>query len=225
MNETITAETSIPKRDTDPLESTGFMRSLMGAVFLLKLAAATTRSIQQCLWEQSAATQPIAATLAESSTELRELTPEMQARLEAMLDAARHSIIEDGMSNPINERVPGLVAKDFSAVVPALLAAIDTERATPIVAAEVLKELGRLRNVTSHATRRWVLERALLSPWPFTRDGAGLGLASLGDPGAIPSLRRAVEREPNPRLRADLQMVIDELAEIVTDGTPVTERH
>jgi hypothetical protein len=171
--------------------------------------------------EESAATQITSGMVAESSTELRELAPEIKAKLDAMLDAARHAIIEDGMCNPINERLPALVAKDFNAVIPALLSVIEGKRTTPIVAAEVLKELGRLRSVTSHASRRWVLERALQSPWPFTRDGAGLGLARLGDPTAILALRRAVENEPNAQTRADLQLVIDELAEMITDGTPV----
>jgi HEAT repeat protein len=141
------------------------------------------------------------------------------------LDAARYAIIEDGMSNPINDRLPDLVAKDFNAVIPALLSVIEAQRTTPIVAAEVLKELGRLRNVASHASRRWVLERALRSPWPFTRDGAGLGLARLGDPNAIPALRRAAENEHNAEIRADLKLVIDELAEMITDDTPAAERH
>jgi HEAT repeat protein len=221
----MTAETSITASVTQSREFTGFMRSLAGWIFFLELAAATTRGVQHCFSTESAATQNTTGMLAESSTELRELAPEIRAKLETMLDAARHAIIEDGMSNPINDRLPELVAKDFNAVIPALLSVIEAKRTTPIVAAEVLKELGRLRNVTSHSSRRWVLERALRSPWPFTRDGAGLGLARLGDPNAIPALRRAAENEPNAEIRADLKLVIDELAEMITDDTPAAERH
>jgi hypothetical protein len=215
-----TVETSI----TAPDAQSRFMRFIAETVLFMDLVTATTRGAQHCFVKESAATD-ITGTVAESSTLLRELAPETKAKLDAMLDAARHAIIEDGMYNPINKRLPELVAKDFNTVLPALLSAIEAKRTTPIVAAEVLKELGRLRNVTSHAGRRWVLERALRSPWPFTRDGAGLGLARLGDPKAIQALRCAVENEPNAQTRADLQLVIDELAEMTTNGTPPADGH
>jgi len=39
------------------------------------------------------------------------------------------------------------------------------------------------------------------------------------------ALRRAAENEPNAEIRADLQLVIDELAEMITGGTPFAEHH
>jgi len=220
MGEKMTVETSITDPPDQSRELTGFVRSLACGVFLLKLATATTRGGLHCFLAETAATQIAAGMPAESSTGLRELAPELKAKLETMLDLARNAIIEDGMYNPVNERLPDLVARDFEAVIAALWSVIAAERTTPIIAAEVLKELGGLRNATSHARRRWVLERALRSPWPFTRDGAGLGLARLGDPNAIPALRRAAENEPSAEIRSGLHLVIDELAEMVTDGTP-----
>jgi hypothetical protein len=200
----------------------GFTRSIAGAVLFIDLLAATTRGVKLCLLKESAATQIMTGTTAESSTEFRELTPELTAKLDAMLDEARHAIIEDGMYNPINERLPDLVAQDFNTVIPALLSAIEAKRTTPMVAAEVLKELGGVRNVSSHGMRRWVLERALRSPWPFTRDGAGLGLARLSDPTTMQALRRAVENEPNAQIKADLQLVVDEMT---TNGTALADDH
>jgi hypothetical protein len=70
-----------------------------------------------------------------------------------------------------------------------------------------------------------VLERALFSPWPFVRDGAGLGLARLGDPGAIPVLRKAVESETHAQTKADLQLVLDELSESMTNGQSFAHNH
>jgi hypothetical protein len=174
--------------------------------------------------EQSSATQIFAGSFAESSTQIREMTPEMKLRLDAVLNAARQDTIEDGMFNAINRRLPGLIAEDHKAVVPALMSVIEGRHTTPIIAAEVLKELGRLRNSASHASRLWVLERALNQSSPYIRDGAGLGLAMLADAHAIPYLRRAAENEPNAETRADLQLVIDELTETMTDGAP-TESH
>jgi hypothetical protein len=225
MNEASTVDTSLRVPDREPRELTGFLRSLAGAAFVVRLAAASTYGARQCFMEETAATQIIGGALAEGSTQLREVNPEIQPRLAAILDAARHDIIEDGMPNAVSEYLPGLLAKDYTAVIPALLSVIEAGSTTPIIAAELLKELGRLRNAASHASRLWVLERALSLSSPFIRDGAGLGLARLADPDALPYLRRAVEGELNAQTRADLQLVIDELSETMRDGTPLADRH
>lgn len=213
MSEGFSAETSISVPDAEHIG--GFGRTLANVTFPVKLAAAGTYGVRQGFLEESAATQGIAGALAESSTQLHEMTPELRARFQAILDRARHDIIEDGMPNTVNERLPELIAKHFNAVIPALVSAIEVGRTTPIVVAEVLKTLGRIRNPASHASRLWVLERALNLSSPFIRDGAGLGLARLADPGALPYLRRAVETEPNAQTRADLQAVIDELSGMI----------
>jgi hypothetical protein len=143
------------------------------------------------------------------------VTPEIQARLDAMLSAARGDIIEDGESNAVTERLEELFLRDFRAVVPALAAVIESGRTLPIIAAEILKELGRMRDAASHGDRRWLLVRALSLPSPFIKDGAGLGLARLADPTALRYLHRAIETEADAQTRADLQLVVDELNEAV----------
>jgi len=132
-----------------------------------------------------------------------------------MLEAARRDIIEDGMRNAITDQLPELFLRDFNAIIPGLKALIDNERTPPIVAAELLKELGQIRDATSHNSRRWLLASALNMASPFVRDGAALGLARLADPAAIDYLRSAIAKEPNAEIRADLQLVVDELAEEV----------
>jgi HEAT repeat protein len=226
MSEAPSAETAIPLSDTEPRELVWFKKSLAAVVFVSKLAAASTAGAVRCFRQESGATQHFASALAESSTELAELTPETRAKLEAMLQAACQDIIEDGMRNAVTERLPDLLAKDPNPVIRALQSAIETSRTTPIIGSEVLKELGRFSGyMASHTLRRWVLERALLSPSAYIRDGAGLGLARLRDPGVLPSLRRAVENTPDPQARADLQLVIDELSEMVADGAPFAQSH
>jgi hypothetical protein len=206
----------------EPRELGGLRRSAARVAFLV--VAASTYGTRRCFLEESNETQIILEAVAESSTELRETTAKIKAELDAMLDAARHEIIEDGMRNAVTERLPDLVARDFRAIIPGLVSGIEAGRITPVVGAEVLKELGRLRNAASHASRRWVLEHALGLSSPFIRDGAGLGLARLGDPNALPLLQRAVENEPNAQTRADLQLVVNELSEKMSDGLPAADR-
>jgi len=175
-----------------------------------KLLTAGGEGGQRCFVEFSMATHSMTLAI-ESSTELNEMRPEVRAQFEAILDSARHDVIEDGMPNSINERLPDLLIRHFGTVIPALVAMIEKGLASPIVAAEALKELGRVRDAVSHASRLGALERALASPSPMTRDGAGLGLARLKDPSAIPYLRDSITREPHAELKADLQLVINEL--------------
>jgi hypothetical protein len=209
------ATSIITEPEAGPSEVLRPIRHLAGAVFVLKLIAAGTSAFQRCLLEESAGTQIVAGALAESSTELRELNPDTRVVFEAMLETARHELIEDGMRNVVTEQFANLLSKDLNTIIPALVSVIETGRTTPVVAAEVLKELGRVRNPASRAARRWVLEHALSLSSAFIRDGAGIGLAWLSDPASIPQLRRAIESEPDPQTRADLQLVVDELAETI----------
>jgi hypothetical protein len=153
------------------------------------------------------------------------MLPEIKAKLDYVLSAANDDLIEDGMRNAVTQRLPELVVKHFDTVIPALISVLETGRTTGAIAAEVLKELGRVRNTASHAMRRWALERALRSPSPIIRDGAGLGLARLSDPDSLPYLRRAIEHEHDPQARADLRLVLDELSEAIENGIPSADCH
>jgi hypothetical protein len=219
------ADTGVGLSHAEPRELTGVKSLVASAALIVKLAAATTTGVRLCFLELNAATRVGAGSLAESSTQLRELMPEIKAKLDCVLNAAREEFIEDGMRNVINQQLPELLAKHFDTVIPALISVIEARRTTSIIAAEVLKEFGRVRNTASHFIRRWALERSLSSSSPIIRDGAGLGLARLSDPDSLPYLRRAIENERDAQTRADLQLVLDELSEAITDGAPLTDRH
>jgi hypothetical protein len=225
MKGELTSATSIRSDEAEPRELKGIMRSLASAVFILHLGSATGHGIRRCLLSESAATQLPGISFDGNSTELRELSPEIMASLDVILNAAHHDIIEDGMNNTVNQWLPNLIAKAPNAVIAALVPAIETGSIKPFVAAEVLKELGQVRNVAPNQTVHWILERCLNSSSQFLRDGAGLGLARLADPATIPSLRRAVKRETDPQVRADLQLVIDEISETFANGALHADRY
>src|ERR1035438_10125642 len=122
VDETATA-TSI----ADRYDPSGFLRSIKEIRIFMGFWAATARGVNLCLVPESAATSVVAGIYADSSTDLRELAPEVTAKLDMMLDSAREAIIEDGMYNPISQKLPELAAHDFPAVVPALLSAIESK--------------------------------------------------------------------------------------------------
>ncbi len=98
------------------------------------LAAASTKDTPRCLDSPSSATY-LERVVNESSTLIRNRS-EVKAQLDAMLSAARESVIEDGMRNPVTERLPGLILNYAGSVLPAL-PSILTVYASPMVAAEV----------------------------------------------------------------------------------------
>jgi hypothetical protein len=197
---------------------------MANVAFLLRLGAASTYGVERCFLDDTTATHVMTGAFAESSTQIRETASDVRAMLDAILNAAQRDIIEDGMPNTIKNQLPGLIAKHFDVAIPTLVSLIDSERIAPIISAEILKELGRLRNLAPRADLRWILEHALTLPSPYIRDGAGLGLARLADPATIPYLREIVEKELNPEVRADLQLVVDEIADTVTDdATPLAD--
>jgi len=217
MNDAATfpIETSPEPREVNPVR-----RSIANAALFLKLGAAMSEGVERCFLNDTVATHYMTGAFAESSTEFREVSPDVRATLAAIVSTARREIIEDGMRNAITERLPGVVAKHLDVAIPALVSLIESDRIPPIVVAEILKELGRLRDVVPRPNLRWILERALRLPSAFIRDGAGLGLAQLADPATLPYLRQAVENEPNPDIRSGLQLVVDEIAEtMANDGT------
>ncbi len=178
--------------------------------FVIKIASASVAETHRRFLPVSSSTSP--AIVAAADTSLRELAPETKAQLDSILEGVREELIEDGIANTITRKLPQLVANHYRSVLPAIAALVDGSRTSSAVTAEILKEVGRLRDATSHFERRWLLEHALWSRNPAARDGAGAGLAWLQDPAAAERVRAAAERETLPQLRADLEEVFRLLA-------------
>ena len=99
-------------------------------------------------------------------------------------------------------------------LIEALAAVVLTEKTSPRVAAEVLRHLGRFVHPPSYRDRLWLLERALKSSSPMSRDGASLGLAHLNDPAAIPYVQKAIDAEPIESLKEDLRQILNGLQKV-----------
>lgn len=211
--------TAIPLGEPTRLSDAG--RSMALAI-LLRLGGAVPFGVTQCLRPESSATYLWRSSLSESSTQLPIPAPDVVARLNSILGAATRESLEDGMRNAITERLPDLIAVDASTAIPALISVIESGRPSPVVIAEVLKELGNLGAIGQRPEVLWILERALTLDSHYARDAAGLGLARFADASAIPYIQRAVARERNAELRADLQLVLDELTEAKSHGAPPT---
>ena len=79
------------------------------------------------------------------------------------------------------------------------------------VAADVVRVLGQMKHERSHSERVYIAECLLYSTSPVARDAGVVALGDLADERSVPALQRAIEEEPIPALKADMQASLDEL--------------
>ena len=132
-------------------------------------------------------------------------------QVKLLFESAREMTFEDGMESDFSHDLEKLVREHQRAALVEVVDQICFREGSDELKAEALRWLGRMPNRSTHNYRRWLLERCLLNPSARVRDGAVLGLASLGDPYSIPSLREAINRETCAELRNDMQQTLSEL--------------
>lgn len=146
-----------------------------------------------------------------SSTEIVERPKEVDAEIHSLLQRASGQTFEAGMESEFSRGLVHIVRKYGDDAIGALADRIGSEAVSPAVAAEALQWLAVIDDDVAYLQRLLLLERSLNSSSPWVRDGAGLGLAHLDDPHAIPYVAYAVERETIPELRDDLELVLTQL--------------
>jgi len=146
-----------------------------------------------------------------NSTESTDIPPELNNLLNKILTDAREENFEDGNMSQLAKGLIYLVEAYGEVAVQELARRIVAKQIDAEVASEVLQWMGRINHQASRGMRLWLLERNLLSNSLYIRDSAGLGIASLNDPAAIPSLRSAIAQEKNCALREDLEQVLRQL--------------
>jgi hypothetical protein len=114
------------------------------------------------------------------------------------------------METPFSRELSALIVSEGNAAVEAIGDLHGSTRLASVLS-ESLRWLGRLEDGPTRATRLWLLEAMLQHPAVAVRDGAALGLASLGDTHACAALRQAIAQEPIGEFRADLQQILDDL--------------
>ena len=218
----------------DPLQSstresriTGPDELLLGGRHVLKLGeippsmmafwavaiAGTVAPLSQRIVPMMCATIVLADWL-ESSSSLDPKSPlerTVVAEIERSFAAARSEVFEDGMESEFSRHLVRLVDRFGNIAVRGIGAMIPEGNTNPEVVGEALRWLGLMEDPSTYRNRLRVLERSLQSPHVQVRDGAGLGLAALDDPEAIPYLEQAIEREQDLEMLQDLTQVLRQL--------------
>lgn len=149
----------------------------------------------------------------------QELTRYVEKTIDCLFESAGELYFEDGMETDFSRELVSLVKKYGNLVMGEISYLITYGRVDNEVAGEALRWLARVNDPSTYGWRLWILEKSLSSKSPIVRDGAALGLVSMGDAHAIQYIRKAIERETITELRYDLQGALEEL-EASLDATP-----
>lgn len=135
----------------------------------------------------------------------------VEARIDSIFRMAAGDSFEDGMSSRFSRELLGAMGEYGVRAMQEIAYLILYSRTNQEVASEALRWLGRASERRTYGWRLWLLERSLSSSSPVVRDGAVLGLASMGDPSAVPYLREAIAVEACEDLREDMRRALEEL--------------
>jgi hypothetical protein len=150
-------------------------------------------------------------TVLDSSTLPQDYPDEIDQEIELLFDRAKEEVFEDGMESEFSRGLISYIRRYGNAAIATLERLIVTEQVNAEVASEAMRWLGHIDHPITYRSRLHLLERSLHNSSARVRDGAGLGLASLDDPHAIPYLKQAIEREQYQELRHDLKQVVIQL--------------
>jgi len=129
--------------------------------------------------------------------------------MNAIFNAGRFEHFEDGMYSVFSRALVNTIERHGNEAVSAIADIIDA--VCPETASEALRWMGDIDDAETHSSRLALLQRGLQSGSSSIRDAALIGLSSMGDPGAIPALEEAIDRESESDLWRDMMFVIADL--------------
>jgi hypothetical protein len=136
---------------------------------------------------------------------------ELQERVGRVFGMGAEESFEDGMISKFSSEICSLVINKGDFAILEISHLILKEKVAPELASEALRWLGRVDDDNTYLSRSWLLQRSLGSSSAYVRDGAALGMASMNDASAIPSLEKAIECEKCAELKSDLEEVLAQL--------------
>jgi len=115
---------------------------------------------------------------------------------------------EDGKENEFTLQIIALVKQQGPQVVERIARALTDRKRSNETIAQTLLCLGRMHDPATLGARSRVVRKALNSPSAIVRDAATVAIDSMADRDATAELRTAIEREPVPSLRKDMESVL-----------------
>ena len=133
------------------------------------------------------------------------------SKIEQLIICDSGEIFEDGMESRFSRKLVALIKQYGNDAIDAIGELIRQRRMNVENVAEAMRWLGHIEHPPTHHKRLQLLTRGLVDEEYRVRDGAILGLESLGSPEAIPALEKAISSEKYPELRYDIQALVERL--------------
>ena len=158
--------------------------------------------------------------IAEGSTSLADSSATEQAldvSFDSLFDSAEDETFFDGEDGPFNQGIALAIEVYGQVAVRSFHKALMSHPQSAEVVEEALRSIGLIEDVRTHHSRLAILISALDSQNPRTRDAASVGIASMDDPAAIPSIERALHRETSVQLKESFRSTLMQLRETNDD--------
>jgi len=120
--------------------------------------------------------------------------------------------LEDGMTADLGEKLTAMIQTYGDEGITALATIIASGKVPAETLSHALRWLARIDDHKTYDARLRLLTDCLLSPSHILRDGALLGLSTLGDRGAIDGIRTAAACETHASLKRDMEAVLKQLS-------------
>lgn len=134
-------------------------------------------------------------------------------RVALIFHAAQEERFEDGIESAFSRALVSMIQTHGNAAIATIEQTVASKDVNTEVAEEALRWIASVDQPESHKYRLWLLQGSLRSPSARIRDAAGLGLAAMDHPSAIPPLQEAITKETSPEVREGLQLVLDQLVQ------------
>lgn len=174
----------------------------------IKDAIVDWKADSQNLGQKSVKTYP-SETLASISK--KESRIDLYGEVKQLFELAIDEEFEDGFESQFSRSLVAFIEKYGRKAIEALTPIFINEKINPEIIAEALRWIGRIEHIPTYKDRQQLLERCLFCSSPYIRDGAALGIASMNDPCAIPSLKLAIAKERIAELCEDMKQVLFQL--------------
>jgi hypothetical protein len=138
--------------------------------------------------------------------------PHLEEQISSLLLNSQEERFESGYRSQLARQIQYVIDHYGEPAISVIANLILNDKVNPDVADEALRWIGAMSNPITHLARRRLLERCLMQANSlYIKDGAGIGLASMDDPDAIPVIMAAIAKEKNLEFKRDLQLIHDQL--------------
>lgn len=219
-------EIVMPSLSLDPEESTlrftGAFRGVrsLGSVCLLTGGGLRDFSLKGVLMPSASAPIGVITPAAEGSTSMADelaLECALDGSFESLFDRAMGETFFDGGDSQFNQDIAMAIEVYGDVAVRSFHKALTSHADEAEVIEEALRSIGLIEDVRTHHSRLAILVSELHSENPRTRDAASVGIASMDDPAAIPSIEQALQNEQSELLKASFQSALRQLRETNDD--------